>query len=192
MARKVGCKEGMWALSETRKIARLAGVISMRKSAASREPRSQGIDRGPGCPGRPRSHRHRSLLDVGIHRAGQEDAVGNRVSVAEMLPSAARMDRRRQYLLLVIAILVAVTVALYPYAREAGFCGSSDQCPRASQDQGMLSTGFGVGCVAAVLVTFFATLVITVPRWRHRRFSDPNPQETFLSLDPPPPRLLFI
>ncbi len=99
------------------------------------------------------------------------------------------LDSRRTYLHVATAVLVAAVVTFYPYLSEVGFCGGpSGQCPQALQGQGMPSTGLGATCVAAVLVTSFAALIIGLRRRRYHRFSDPKPLELHLSPEPPPPR----
>lgn len=132
---------------------------------------------------------------------------GSRVIAAELLSSVARkgggapvasigtppynppvLNRRRKYLLVAIAVLVAAFVVSYPYLGAVGFCGHSDQCPQALQGQGIPYMGLGAACAAAVLATSSAALTIAVRHRHHRHSSDPRPPEIRLSPEPPPPR----
>jgi hypothetical protein len=86
--------------------------------------------------------------------------------------------------LLVLAVLVAAFVALYPYLDcDAG------QCPEASHLSHTSSAGPLATCLVAVLASTTATLA-SAPLFKGRRADRRRrPAEAYLSPDPPPPRI---
>jgi hypothetical protein len=96
----------------------------------------------------------------------------------------------RHTYLLALAMLVAAFVALHPYLDEAGLCGFGG-CPEASQQSSHAAhTSFSTTCLAAVLAASGARTLAFASFFGRRRGTDyPRPTETYLSLDPPPPRI---
>jgi hypothetical protein len=91
--------------------------------------------------------------------------------------------------LVVIMGLVAAFVALHPYLDEAGLCGLGG-CPEASQVSHTAHTSFSTICLAAVLAASAVGVLAFASFYRRRRVDDfPRPTETYLSPDPPPPRV---
>jgi hypothetical protein len=99
----------------------------------------------------------------------------------------ALMSGRAQ-LLVALAILVAAFVALHPYLDEAGLCGLGG-CPDASQSSHAAHGGFSTACLVAVLVASPAAYAFASSLGRRRAYDQPGLTETYLSPDPPPPRV---
>jgi cytochrome bd-type quinol oxidase subunit 2 len=86
--------------------------------------------------------------------------------------------------LLVLAVIVAVFVALYPYLDSMGMCHSGE-CPQVVHSA---SSGFSTACLlAAVLVIVPVLRAVTAFGWRSAT-SELRPIQVFSSPDPPPPR----
>ncbi|MDP9479826.1 MAG: hypothetical protein M3R38_29895 [Actinomycetota bacterium] len=89
-------------------------------------------------------------------------------------------------LALLLAVLVATFVALYPLLD----CGP-EGCPEASQASHAAHAGLSTACLAAVLVGSGAAAPIFRPFVGRRRITNPRrPVETYLSPEAPPPRVL--
>jgi hypothetical protein len=88
--------------------------------------------------------------------------------------------------LIILALVVAAFVALYPYLGSMGMCDSGE-CPQIVHSA---SGGFSTAClIAAVLVVVPVLRAVTGFGWRSAT-SELRPIQVFSSLDPPPPRLL--
>jgi hypothetical protein len=94
----------------------------------------------------------------------------------------------RRTSLVVLAVLVAAFVALYPYLAGMDMC-EVGECPYAAQSSYEGSGGLAAACVSAVLATSFAMLAFAASRGRRFFVAVSRPAEPYLSPDPPPPRL---
>jgi hypothetical protein len=97
------------------------------------------------------------------------------------------MATRRTSLLVLLAILVAAFVALYPYLSAMDMCDSGE-CPYAVQSSHTASTGLASVCASAVLSTLPALLAFTLFQGRRLPTADKRPTQLYISPDPPPPR----
>src|SRR5215207_5544710 len=90
----------------------------------------------------------------------------------------------RRTTLVVLALLVAAFVALYPYLGSMGMCDSGE-CPQIVHSA---SGGFSTAClIAAVLVVVPMLRALAAFGWRSAT-SELRPIQVFSSPDPPPPR----
>ena len=90
--------------------------------------------------------------------------------------------------LTVLAVLVTMFVALYPYLGTMEMCNVGE-CPYAAQSSSHTSSaGLASVCVSAVLSAFPAMLAFALFRGRRLPAADSRPMEFYLSSDPPPPR----
>jgi hypothetical protein len=96
------------------------------------------------------------------------------------------LTARRTYLV-VIAVLVAAFVAMYPYFGAMDMCDSGE-CPYAVQSSHTASAGLASACVSAVLSALPVLLAFTLFRGRRSPTADERPTQLYLSPDPPPPR----
>ncbi len=88
----------------------------------------------------------------------------------------------------VVAVLVAAFVALYPYLGAMEMCDSGE-CPYAAQSSHTTtSAGLASTCLIAVLSAFPAVLDVALLRGRRLPAADSQPVQLYLSPDPPPPR----
>ncbi len=94
----------------------------------------------------------------------------------------------RRTFLVVIAVLVAAFVALYPYLAGMDMC-EVGECPYAAQASYEGSGGLAATCLSAVLVSSAAVLASAASRGRRFFVAVSRPAEPYLSPDPPPPRL---
>jgi hypothetical protein len=93
------------------------------------------------------------------------------------------LNPRRAHLIL-LAVLVAAFVALYPYLGSMGMCDSGE-CPQFVHSA---SGGFSTAClIAAVLVVVPVLRAVSAFGWRSAT-SELKPIQVFSSPDPPPPR----
>ena len=91
--------------------------------------------------------------------------------------------------LVVLAILVAAFVSLYPYLAGMEMC-EVGECPYAAQSSHGTSSGLAAAtCVSAVLASSAAVLAFAASRGRCVVTVDRRPLQLYLSPDPPPPRL---
>ena len=103
----------------------------------------------------------------------------------------ATMSSSRRALLVMLAVLVAAFVALHPYLDEEAVCGFGG-CPDVSQSSHATHVGFSTVCLVAVLVASRAVVIFATFRGRRRVVDHWRPVETYLSPDPPPPRVLPV
>jgi hypothetical protein len=90
--------------------------------------------------------------------------------------------------LIVLAVVVAAFVALYPYLGTMGMCDSGE-CPYAAQSSSHTSAaGLASVCMSAVLSAFPALLAFALFRWHRLPTGDSRPMQFYLSPNPPPPR----
>jgi hypothetical protein len=95
------------------------------------------------------------------------------------------MSSLRRAHLVVLAVLVAAFVALYPYLDSMGMCHSGE-CPQVVHSA---SDGLSTACmVVAVLVGVSVLRAVTKSGLRGA-ISEVQPIQVFSSPDPPPPRL---
>jgi hypothetical protein len=99
----------------------------------------------------------------------------------------AMLSRRCAYLV-VLAVLVATFVALYPYLGSIGQCDHGG-CPYVAQSSHGTPASLASVCLSAVVVGSPALLVFAALRARRLAADDSRPTEPYLSPDPPPPRL---
>lgn len=93
--------------------------------------------------------------------------------------------------LTVLAVLVTVFVALYPYLGTMEMCDAGE-CPYAAQSSSHTSSaGLASVCVSAVLSAFPAMLAFALLRGRCLTADLSLPMQLYLSPDPPPPRTLL-
>lgn len=85
---------------------------------------------------------------------------------------------------MVVAVLVAAFVALYPYLEVAGYCGDGG-CPEIVQISASSSPELPT---AGVLTSLVAAATIPAATMR-RSHSDRRPEEIRISPETPPPRL---
>ncbi len=99
---------------------------------------------------------------------------------------------RATRLLVAIAVLVTAFVVAHPYLDGAGLCGLGG-CPEPSQSSSHAAHGGGssTACVSAVLASGVAVFAFASLSGRRRIADHRRPTEAYLSLDTPPPRLLF-
>lgn len=98
------------------------------------------------------------------------------------------MPSLRRAHLIVLAVLVATFVALYPYLGAMEMCDSGE-CPYAAQSSHTsTSAGLVSTCLSAVLSAFPAVLAFALLRGRRLPAADSQPVQFYLSPDPPPPR----
>jgi hypothetical protein len=91
----------------------------------------------------------------------------------------------RRTTLVVLAVLVAAFVALYPYLGSMGMCDSGE-CPQMVHSA---SGGVSTAClIAAALVVVPVLRTVTAFGWRGAT-SELRPMQVFSSPDPPPPRI---
>jgi hypothetical protein len=89
--------------------------------------------------------------------------------------------------LVVVAFVVAVFVALYPYLGSVGMCDSGE-CPLMVHSA---SGGLSTPClIAAVFVLVPVLRAVSAFGWRSAT-SGLRPSQVFSSPDPPPPRPSF-
>jgi cytochrome bd-type quinol oxidase subunit 2 len=109
-----------------------------------------------------------------------------RTVLGRNLYNAPTLNLRRAHLIM-LAVLVAAFVALYPYLGSMGMCDSGE-CPQIVHSA---SSGFSTACLSAVvLVVVPMLLAVTAFGWRSTT-SEVRPIEVFSSPDPPPPRPTF-
>ena len=92
--------------------------------------------------------------------------------------------------LVILAVLVAAFVALYPYLGTLEMCDHGE-CPYMAQSSQTTSAGFVATCLSAVLVAPSVALALAMFHGRRLPTADPRPPEFCLSPDPPPPRSLL-
>lgn len=92
----------------------------------------------------------------------------------------------RRHLTAVVAVLVAVFVAFYPYLNPAGYCGP-DGCPEVSQASAPAMPDSPAGGALAVLTTA-ATVAALSAASLLRAPPDQSPEQVHLSPETPPPR----
>jgi len=103
------------------------------------------------------------------------------------------LSAHRKYLI-VLAVLMAALVALYPYLVLAGQCEHVSECPYVAQSSSESSHAGSASlvamCLSAVLAASFVGM-LALAAFYGRRIIDPDrrPADVFLSLDPPPPKL---
>ncbi len=94
---------------------------------------------------------------------------------------------RRTYLLS-LAILVTLSVSLYPYLGEMEMC-LSGECPYAAQTSTQSSVGLAGLCLGVVLaVSSAGVLAFATPRGPRLHDEGSRPAQFILSPDPPPPQ----
>jgi hypothetical protein len=104
-----------------------------------------------------------------------------------MLYNALTVDLHRTTVV-ILAVLVAAFVALYPYLGAMEMCDSGE-CPYAAQSSHTTtSSGLASACLIAVLSAFPAVLAFALFRGRLLPAADKRPTQLYLSPDPPPPR----
>jgi len=104
--------------------------------------------------------------------------------------NASAVPLSRTYLI-VLAVLVAAFVALYPSLGAMEMCDSAE-CPYTTQSSSHTSTaGLASVCVSAVLTAFPAMLAFALLRGRRLPAAHWRPMQLYLSVDPPPPRFLL-
>ena len=96
---------------------------------------------------------------------------------------------RRTHLIL-LAMLVALFMSLYPYLGAMKMC-YSDKCPYAAQtstQSSMGSTGFAGLCLLGAVLAVSSAGTLAFPMLRGRRLDESSrPTRFFLSPDPPLP-----
>lgn len=109
-------------------------------------------------------------------------------ALPERLYTLSALAPRRTYVL-ALAILLVTFVALYPALDPMGHCDQGE-CPNAAQSSPMSSAGLATMCVSAVLAAS-SVMVLALAALRGRRIvtAESRPEDAFLSLDTPPPRL---
>jgi hypothetical protein len=103
-----------------------------------------------------------------------------------MLYNAPTVDLQRTTVV-ILAVLVAAFVALYPYLGAMEMCDVGE-CPYAAQSSHTTSAGLASVCVSAVLSVFPALLAFALFRGRRLSAAGKRPTQLYLSPDPPPPR----
>ncbi len=107
----------------------------------------------------------------------------------EALYNAPTLNLHRAHLI-VLAVLVAAFVALYPSLGAAEMCDAGE-CPYAMHSSNTASAGFSALCLVAVLSAIPAVLAHIAFRGRRSIIADPQPTQLYSSPDPPPPRFLY-
>jgi len=91
---------------------------------------------------------------------------------------------RRRILLVLLAVILAAFVTLYPYWD----CGPGE-CPEAAQLSHAASAASLAACIVAVLVAASYASIALAPLFRGRRCDGlQRPAEVYLPPDPRPPR----
>jgi hypothetical protein len=90
--------------------------------------------------------------------------------------------------LVALVVLVVAFVSFHPFLDEAGLCGVGG-CLEASQSSPAAHVGFSTACLFAVLAALPAALAFAPFLGRRRADYQPGPTDTYLSPDPPPPRV---
>ncbi len=104
-----------------------------------------------------------------------------------MLYNAATVSLRYTTLVILV-VLVAAFMALYPYLGGMGMC-EVGECPYAAQSSSHTSSaGLASVCVSAVLSAFPAVLAFALFQGCRSPAGDWRPMQLYLSPDPPPPR----
>lgn len=99
----------------------------------------------------------------------------------------AALPLRRRACLVLLAVLVAAFVTLYPSLGVAHDSCGPGECPQAAH-AGVVDSGcLGAPCAAAVLAAPYAVSVLGA-LYSRRPFLDPRPDEAYLPPDPWPPR----
>jgi hypothetical protein len=111
-----------------------------------------------------------------------------RIVFGKNLYNAPTLNLRRAHLI-VLAVLVAAFVALYPSLGVAEMCNPGE-CPYATHSSQTTSAGFSALCLGAVLSAIPAVLTFVASRGRRSIVADPLPTQLHSSPDPPPPRFL--
>jgi hypothetical protein len=94
----------------------------------------------------------------------------------------------RAHVAIMLMIIVVAFASLHPYFDAAGYCDLGG-CPEASQSSHTAHASFSTTCLVAVLAASPVALAFA-SFFRRRRIADHSrPAETYLSPDPPPPRL---
>ena len=102
------------------------------------------------------------------------------------------MPCSRRTLFVLFAVLLTAFVTLHPYLDGAGLCDHGG-CPEASQSSHAVHVSVSTACVAAVFVAPFGAALAFARFSGRRRVDDEwRPDETFLSPDTPPPRVLPV
>ncbi len=111
-------------------------------------------------------------------------------SPAGRLYTPGAVSMRRTYLIL-LAILVTLFVALYPYLGAMKMC-YSDECPYAAQtstQSSVGSAGFAGLCLLGVVLAVSSVGILAFAMLRGTRLDEGSrPARFFLSPDPPPPQ----
>ncbi len=111
-------------------------------------------------------------------------------SPAGRLYTPVVVSMRRTYLIL-LAILVALFVSLYPYLGTMEMCHSGE-CPYAAQtstQSSMGSAGLAGLCLLGAVLAVFSAGTLAFAMLRGRRLDEGSrPAQFFLSPDPPPPQ----
>jgi hypothetical protein len=111
-----------------------------------------------------------------------------RTVLGRNLYNAPTLNLRRAHLI-VLAVLVAAFVALYPFLGAAEMCDAGE-CPYATHSSNTASAGLSALCLGAVLSAISAVLAPIAFRGRRSIDADSRPTQLYSSPDPPPPRFL--
>ncbi len=123
-----------------------------------------------------------------IGATGVCQAAGPRVHFSD--PSRynpATLPLQRRTCLVLLAVLVAVFVSLYPSLGVAHDSCGTGECQQAAHVSTMASACLGAICAAAVLSAPYAVSILGVFSKR-RTLSEPRPNEAYLPPDTQPPR----
>lgn len=96
---------------------------------------------------------------------------------------------RRRTLVVMLAALVAVFVAFYPYLDALGYCDSGG-CPEIIHVDAPPSGGIAAGALVAVLVGL-TSIAASASFYQYRAGSDRQPDQLLLSPEAPPPRFFL-
>ncbi len=125
----------------------------------------------------------------GLGRPGVRPAAGPRVNfTGPSRYNPATLALQRRTFLVLLAVLVAVFVTLYPSLGATHDSCETGECPQAAHVGTMASVCLGAICAAATLSAPYAASVFGVFS-RRRILSEPRPDEAYLPPDTQPPIL---